>query len=394
MQQIAQRPVHGQHAAGERAVGETHGVLLLDDAMLPEAILAVRHAGRRDRVGDAIQLGIARSATRAAPSSTCTKSRISSARSRMRQRRADRPGPAVMQAAHGVEQVGEAGRARGERRTRLGVAARGVADLRAHAARREVRQQRAVRVDLGRHGRDPDRREGGELVDQSRSGAIANGGWAPSACGLMNGPSRWAPRMRAAPCIGGGDGGADAAKRRKQLGAAARSPWSRAARWCRGRRGTRAMRRTASAPAMQSAPPPPWTCRSMKPGSTKRSAGASAAGSNAGWPPCSAAGRRTKPVGRQDLPGDDRRLAHAVSASSHQAPGSPTLAQRENGDGRMVAGDRADERHVDGRHRRCRDRDRRRAHRLERPGAEPFPIRRHCARVSIAPCAAPDRSAG
>ena len=40
----------------------------------------------------------------------------------------------------------------------------------------------------------------------------------------------------------------------------------------------RAMARTAASPAMASAPPPPWTCRSTKPGTTQRSAGAAARG--------------------------------------------------------------------------------------------------------------------
>ena len=53
---VAQRPVHGQDAAGKRAVGEADRVVLFEDAMLAEAILAGRHAGRGDRIGDAVQI--------------------------------------------------------------------------------------------------------------------------------------------------------------------------------------------------------------------------------------------------------------------------------------------------------------------------------------------------
>ena len=66
--------------------------------------------------------------------------------------------------------MGETGSAGGERRPSFAVAAHGMADLRACAERPEVSQQGAVLVDLGRHGRDADRRERDELVDQREIG--------------------------------------------------------------------------------------------------------------------------------------------------------------------------------------------------------------------------------
>ena len=107
------------------------------------------------------------------------------------------PACAVMQAGHGVEQMGEAGSTRGQCRAGLRVAAGGVADLGAGAEPAKGGQQGAVGVDLRRVGGDADRGQGRELLQQGRSGGMAKGGCAPSASGLMNGPSRCAPRTRA-----------------------------------------------------------------------------------------------------------------------------------------------------------------------------------------------------
>jgi hypothetical protein len=98
----------------------------------------------------------------------------------------------------------------------------------------------------------------------SRSGSRGKGGWAPRRLGLMKGPSRWAPRMRASPLPASmarripsrapriSSGGAVTVVGKRTL-----VPW---ARW------KRAIPLTPSSPAMVSHPAPPWTWRSMKPG--------------------------------------------------------------------------------------------------------------------------------
>ena len=113
---------------------------------------------------------MARSAARAAPSSTWWKSRMSSADWRQRQRGAGGPGTPMVQAGHGVEQVGEAGGTGGQCRAGLGVGAGGMADLGAGAEPAKRGQQRAVGVDLGRVGGDPDRGEACQLLEQGEIG--------------------------------------------------------------------------------------------------------------------------------------------------------------------------------------------------------------------------------
>ena len=71
------------------------------------------------------------------------------------QRGAGGTGVAMMQAGHGIEQMGESGRTCGQRRAGLREATGGVPDLGTRAEPAKVGQQRAVRVDLGRIGGDP-----------------------------------------------------------------------------------------------------------------------------------------------------------------------------------------------------------------------------------------------
>jgi hypothetical protein len=170
MQKIAQRLVHGEDAAGERAVGKTDRVPLFEDAVLAEAILAGRHAGRRHGIRDAVQARDHAQRRARRPLVDVHQIENELGPLAMGERGADRSRTAMMQAAHRIEQMGEARCAGGERCARFGIAADGMADLRPHAGCLEVPQQGAVRVDLGRHGRDPDRRERGELVDQREIG--------------------------------------------------------------------------------------------------------------------------------------------------------------------------------------------------------------------------------
>ena len=99
-------------------------------------------------------------------------------------------------------------------------------------------------------------------------GRIPAGSWAPARAGLIQGPSRWAPRIVAPPSTGParhGDGGrprprGPPADADHVVGSRAVTPW---VAW------KRAMRRRPSGSAsMASAPSPPWTCTSMKPGSS------------------------------------------------------------------------------------------------------------------------------
>ena len=168
--QVAQRPVHGQHAAGEAAVGEADGVAALDDAVRAEAILAVGHAGGGHGVGDAVQArhGAQGRARGALVDMLEVEDQLG--RGCQRQRRADRPGAAMVQAGHGVVEVGEARGTRGQRRARLGVVAGGVADLGADAQAAERGQQLARGIDLGRIGGDQDRGRGRQLLQQRQVG--------------------------------------------------------------------------------------------------------------------------------------------------------------------------------------------------------------------------------
>ena len=95
--------------------------------------------------------------------------------------------------------------------------------------------------------------------------------------GLMNGPSRCAPMTRAAPGLGWAMASAmpSSATRSASAGAVtvvARSDVVPCRAW------KAAMARTASAPSITSALPPPWTCRSTKPGRMNWSSGAVASG--------------------------------------------------------------------------------------------------------------------
>ena len=156
MHEVPQRPVHGQHAAGERAVGEANRVVLFEDAMLAEAIFAGRHSRRGDRIGDAVEIGDR--AQRHARGALLHMDEVEDQLGpfAVGECGADRAGAAVMQAAHGVEQMGEARGARSECRRGLRIAARRVADLDPRPARKEMPQQRPVGIDLGRHGGDAD----------------------------------------------------------------------------------------------------------------------------------------------------------------------------------------------------------------------------------------------
>ena len=82
-----------------------------------------------------------------------------SAYSRMRQRRADHAGRAMVQAGHRVEQVGEAGGAVLQRGHAVLVGAGGVADLHAEAGRASWRDQLQVAGHLRRQRDQADRRQ-------------------------------------------------------------------------------------------------------------------------------------------------------------------------------------------------------------------------------------------
>ena len=114
--------------------------------------------------------GTARSAARAAPSSTCSKSRISSAEAANASAAPTAPEPAMVQAGHGVVEMGEARGTRGQRRARLGVVADGMADLGADAQAPERGQELARRIDLGRIGGHQDRGRGRQLLQQRQVG--------------------------------------------------------------------------------------------------------------------------------------------------------------------------------------------------------------------------------
>ena len=114
--------------------------------------------------------------------------------------------------------------------------------------------------------------------NKARSGGRAKGGWAPIRCGLMKGPSRCRPSIRASPGSGAAMTAAtpSAACSRSSSGAVT-VVGSRLVVPCRAWKEAR--RRTSASPRIVSAPPPPWTCRSTKPGTTSGAVSSAAADS-------------------------------------------------------------------------------------------------------------------
>ena len=117
----------------------------LEDAVRAEAILAVGHAGGGDGVGDAVQARHGAQGRACGALVDMLEVEDQLGRGCQRQGRANRPGAAVVQAGHGVVEMGEARGTRGQRRARLGVVAGGVADLGADAPAPERGQQLARR---------------------------------------------------------------------------------------------------------------------------------------------------------------------------------------------------------------------------------------------------------
>ena len=107
--QIAQRLVHRQRAAGQGAVGQAHAAHALLHAVPAQHVFAVRHAGGGGGIGDAVQMR-----DRAQGHLDGARMHVQQVGYQLgilgvRQRRADHARLTVMQAAHGVEQVREAG---------------------------------------------------------------------------------------------------------------------------------------------------------------------------------------------------------------------------------------------------------------------------------------------
>ncbi len=157
--EIAQRLIHRQRAAGERAVGEAHAAQALRHALAAEPVFAVGHAGGRRAVGHHVQ-------PRDRAQRRADRARVHVQQIGddlrvfgVRERRADDAGIAVMQRRHRVEQVREAARAVLERGDRVVVRAERMAELHAHAARGHLRDDLDVPGDLRRERDHADRRD-------------------------------------------------------------------------------------------------------------------------------------------------------------------------------------------------------------------------------------------
>ena len=187
---------------------------------------------------------------------------------RVRQRRAHHAGQAVVQRRHGIEQVREAAGAALQRLHAVLVAAQG-----GPAARGSRRPQAGDRLHVARHfgrqGQQPDGRQRMQLLqlaDRHRPRVVR----LRAQLALVDvGPSRCMPRMRAAPgalARHSSPIGASAARRSSTGAVMVVASSAVVPCWAC----LRAACRAASPPSMMSRPAPPCTCRSMKPGSSRR----------------------------------------------------------------------------------------------------------------------------
>jgi len=141
------------------AVGQAHAAQAFGHGVAAQLVFAVGHAGGGGGIGDAVQ-----ARDRAQGHAHGAGVYVEQIRDQFRvlrvgQRRADDAGLAVMQRAHGVIQMREAGGAGGEGGDAFFIAAQGVADLHTHAACTEGADQAVMPGDFRGDGDHPDRRQ-------------------------------------------------------------------------------------------------------------------------------------------------------------------------------------------------------------------------------------------
>ena len=170
LHQVAQGLVHGERAAGQRAVGQPHAAFALAHRLAAQAVVTIGHAGGGGGVGHGVQLRDG--APRGEDGARVHVQQVGDDLGALghRQRGPHGPRGAVMEGTHRVEQVREAAGTLLQRRAGLLVAGGTVAQLHAQTGAHQGRNHRQRALGVRRQRDDADRRQRVQRQDLAQAG--------------------------------------------------------------------------------------------------------------------------------------------------------------------------------------------------------------------------------